>query len=75
MSTSRMSILAEAEAEAEADIELGIQKKEGYFKSIRCWYAFRTLVYVEAEAQMNNYQDADGKNRSSMSAVQRKYPF
>ena len=32
MSTSRMSILAEAEAEAEADIELGIQKKEGYFK-------------------------------------------
>ena len=36
MSTSRMSILAEAEAEAEADIELGIQKNEGYFKSIRC---------------------------------------
>ncbi|TGO46144.1 hypothetical protein BCON_0342g00020 [Botryotinia convoluta] len=31
-----------------------------------------TLVYVEAEAQMNNYQDADGKNRSSMSAVQQK---
>ncbi|KAK6601293.1 hypothetical protein ACHAO1_001459 [Botrytis cinerea] len=31
-----------------------------------------TLVYVEAEAQMNNYQDADGKNRSSMSAVQQR---
>ncbi|TEY42721.1 hypothetical protein BOTCAL_0386g00070 [Botryotinia calthae] len=31
-----------------------------------------TLVYVEADAQMNNYQDADGKTRSAMSAVQQK---
>ncbi|ESZ93869.1 hypothetical protein SBOR_5747 [Sclerotinia borealis F-4128] len=31
-----------------------------------------TLVYVEAEAQMNVFQDADGKNRTAMSAVQQK---
>ncbi|RAL63375.1 hypothetical protein DID88_003799 [Monilinia fructigena] len=31
-----------------------------------------TLVYVEAEAQMNNYQDAEGKNRSAMNAIQQR---
>jgi len=31
-----------------------------------------TLVYVEAEATMNNYQDGEGKNRSAMSAIQQR---
>ncbi|CAD6447607.1 cc503933-9660-4971-b5cd-e92d5d31bb35 [Sclerotinia trifoliorum] len=31
-----------------------------------------TLVYVEAEATMNTYQDAEGKNKSAMNAVQQR---
>ncbi|KAF7879623.1 hypothetical protein EAF04_000818 [Stromatinia cepivora] len=31
-----------------------------------------TLVYVEADAQMNVYQDAEGKNRTALNAVQQK---
>jgi hypothetical protein len=32
---------------------------------------FRTMVYVEAEARMETYTDAEGKNRTSLSAIQR----
>ncbi len=32
---------------------------------------YRTLVYVEGDASMSQYQDADGKNRSSLNIVQR----
>ncbi|APA10150.1 hypothetical protein SS1G_07443 [Sclerotinia sclerotiorum 1980 UF-70] len=31
-----------------------------------------TLVYVEAEATMNTYQDAEGKNKSAMNAIQQR---
>ncbi|KAF4624425.1 hypothetical protein G7Y89_g13746 [Cudoniella acicularis] len=31
-----------------------------------------TLVYVEGEASMSQYQDADGKSRSSLNIVQRR---
>lgn len=31
------------------------------------------MVYVEAEAQMSTYQDAEGKNRTALNAIQRKY--
>ena len=33
--------------------------------------AHRTLVVVEGDAVMNQYQDAEGKNRSSLSIYQR----
>lgn len=35
----------------------------------------RTLVYVEGDASMSQYQDAEGKPRSSLNLVQRKLPF
>ncbi|KAI9645829.1 ssDNA-binding protein, mitochondrial [Ciborinia camelliae] len=31
-----------------------------------------TLVYVEAEAQMKSYQDAEGKTRSVLNAIQQR---
>jgi len=31
-----------------------------------------TLVYIEGDASMNTYQDADGKTRSSLNLVQQK---
>ncbi len=34
----------------------------------------RTLVYLEADATMNSYEDAEGKNRSSLNIVQRTIP-
>jgi single-stranded DNA-binding protein len=35
----------------------------------------RTLVYVEGDASMSQYQDAEGKPRSSLNLVQRKLPL
>jgi hypothetical protein len=35
----------------------------------------RTLVYVEGDASISQYQDAEGKNRSSLNVVQRKLTF
>jgi single-stranded DNA-binding protein len=32
----------------------------------------RTLVYVEGDAAMRSYEDADGKRQSALSIVQRK---
>lgn len=32
-----------------------------------------SLVYVEGDATMNTYQDAEGKNRSSLSIIERKF--
>lgn len=34
----------------------------------------RTLVYVEGDASMRVYQDAEGKKQSSLNVVQRTYP-
>jgi hypothetical protein len=34
----------------------------------------RTLVYVEGDASMSTYQDAEGKSRSALNLIQRK-PF
>lgn len=35
---------------------------------------FRSLVYVEGDASMGTYQDAEGKNRSSLNIIQRMFP-
>lgn len=32
----------------------------------------RSLVYVQGEARMNTYEDADGKRQTSLSIVQRE---
>jgi single-stranded DNA-binding protein len=32
---------------------------------------YRTLVYVEGEASMSQFQDAEGKPRSALNIVQR----
>ena len=34
-----------------------------------------TMVYVEGDATMNRYQDAEGKDRSSLSIVEREFPI
>jgi hypothetical protein len=34
----------------------------------------RSLVYVEGDATMNTYQDSEGKNRSALNIVERKFP-
>ena len=33
---------------------------------------YRTLVYLEGDAQMRTYDDADGKKQSALSLVQTK---
>ena len=33
---------------------------------------YRTLVFVEADARINNWEDSEGKNRSTFNIVQRK---
>ncbi|KAF6802380.1 ssDNA binding protein [Colletotrichum sojae] len=33
-----------------------------------------SLVYVEGDASMSTYQDAEGKNRSSLNIIQRMFP-
>jgi len=33
----------------------------------------RTLVYIEGDATMNTYNDADGKPRTALNLVQRKF--
>lgn len=33
----------------------------------------RTLVYVEGNASMDTYQDAEGKNRTSLNIIQSKH--
>jgi single-stranded DNA-binding protein len=33
----------------------------------------RTLVYVEGDASMSSYQDAEGKTRTSLNLVQREF--
>lgn len=33
---------------------------------------YRTLVYLEGEASMSQFQDAEGKNRSALNIVQRE---
>ncbi len=32
------------------------------------------MVYVEGDASINQYEDAEGNQRSAMNIVQRKYP-
>lgn len=39
------------------------------------WNVRRTLVYVEGDASISQYQDAEGKPRSSLNLVQRKLSF
>ena len=34
----------------------------------------RALVFVEGEATMKSYEDAEGKTRSALNIVQREYP-
>ncbi|CAG8931774.1 unnamed protein product [Penicillium salamii] len=46
---------------AQRDYILGLQKG--------------TLVFVEGDAKMNTWEDAEGKNRSSFNVVQRKLPI
>ena len=36
------------------------------------YYFLRTLVYLEGDATMRTYEDADGKKQSSLSLVQTK---
>lgn len=36
-------------------------------------YVYRTLVYVEGDASMSQYTDADNKPRSSLNIVQSEY--
>ncbi len=33
----------------------------------------RSLLYVEGDATMNTYQDSEGKNRSALNIVERKF--
>lgn len=33
---------------------------------------YRTLVYVEGEVSVSQWEDAEGKNRTAMNIVQRK---
>jgi hypothetical protein len=38
--------------------------------------SYRSMVYVEGDATMNTYVDSEGKNRSALNIVERKYsPF
>lgn len=33
----------------------------------------RTMVYIEGEASINSYEDAEGKPRTSFNIIQREY--
>lgn len=36
-------------------------------------WCYRAMVYVEGDATMNTYVDSEGKNRSALNIVERKF--
>lgn len=47
---------------------------ESVLLTMLCFCAYRTLVYVEGDASLDTYEDAEGKSKTSLSIVQREWP-
>lgn len=52
-----------------------LYRKEERSEANRCFFACSSLVYVEADTSLRQYEDAEGKKNTQLSLVQRECPI
>lgn len=50
------------------------KRKEKEGRLTGCFLACSSLVYVEADTSLRQYEDAEGRKNTQLSLVQREYP-